>query len=242
MKVSVLSIPWRACLHETALLLGEGSYETGFPREASLVLGAHAQPHVDLPEGSVIFNTEHPSTWNPAFRELMARFPTIHYSSLIPGVHCPLGFSESFPKVTLKPERDIDVLFFGSMSPRRAKVLRECSARGLKVQALFGVFGKELESYVARAKVVLNVHYYTEPACFEYARVVPLLHSGVCVVTEDSPEENLIGHSASYEDLADECAYVVKHNYFRRSGEIDKDFLEETSMSENLTKALKEVL
>jgi hypothetical protein len=87
-------------------------------------------------------------------------------------------------------------------------------ALGLNVKiAPFGTFGRPLADLISKSKVVLNVHYYTEPACFEYARVVPLIHSGVCVLSEVSQawEGRGLAAMAPYESLAKDARFLVDH-------------------------------
>ena len=45
------------------------------------------------------------------------------------------------------------------------------------------MYGRELDQYIARSKVVLNLHFY-EKASFEIFRVSHLLANHKCVVTE----------------------------------------------------------
>ena len=59
--------------------------------------------------------------------------------------------------------RDVDVLFFGLMNPRRAALLAAVNASGLAVHVLTGetmTFGGALDTILARTKIVLNLHFY----------------------------------------------------------------------------------
>lgn len=84
--------------------------------------------------------------------------------------------------------KDIDVLFYGSMNDRRAKVIDQIKNMGLNVQAVFGIYGPELSILIHRSKVVLNMHYY-DSSVFEAVRVLPLLASRVAVVSEKSVDD-----------------------------------------------------
>ena len=60
-------------------------------------------------------------------------------------------------------DRDVDVLFFGLMNPRRAALLAAVNASGLAVHVLTGetmTFGGALDGILARTKIVLNLHFY----------------------------------------------------------------------------------
>ena len=99
----------------------------------------------------------------------MARFPVWDYSQANVDVlraaghqrvsHVPLGYVPELARVRAVPKQDIDVLFYGSRNERRNHVLAQLQARGLKVQALFGVYGEQRDQYIGRAKVVLNTHF-----------------------------------------------------------------------------------
>jgi hypothetical protein len=113
----------------------------------------------------------------------------------------------------LPEEEDLDVLFYGALNERRRRVLEDCLARGLRVEHLFGVYGAARDRFIARAKLVLNVHFYPTQI-FEAIRVSYLLSNRKVVLSEwnDQPEssgpatrdafEPLVVR-ARYEDLAD---------------------------------------
>lgn len=232
-RVVLLLNPWYECLEDTARLLTLGlgcdiiklSPEQGISdtRFRSVILGLHASPQVRVPSDSIIYQTEHPSTWAPSYAVQLQAHETWTYSQHAKGLltsikHVPLGYSPDFPRIIPSYEQDIDVLFFGSMNHRRSFVLGQCERQGLNVQAApMGTFGADLHALIARAKVVLNVHYYTAPSCFEYARVVPLVHSGVCVLSENSEQGEGTGlaATASYENLANAAKALVENKELR---------------------------
>ena len=118
----------------------------------------------------------------------------------------PLGYGKNLENI-ISAEKDIDVLFYGGVNERRKRILHELEARGLRVKILSDVYGRERDQYIARAKIVLNIHYY-DMAIFESARIHYLLNNKVFVVTEQSvdnpyPKVDLIG--VPYEKLVDEC-------------------------------------
>jgi hypothetical protein len=110
--------------------------------------------------------------------------------------------------------QDIDVLFYGSVNERRARVIVELRNRGLNAQAVFGVYGAPRDSLIARAKVVLNLHYY-DTSIFEIVRVSYLLANRKAVVsechdgTEIDPDMVDAVRLAPYEQLVDACVDLV---------------------------------
>jgi len=102
--------------------------------------------------------------------------------------HVPYGWHPALERC--KPsEKDIDVLFFGSMSDRRARIIEELSSQ-CSVRAVQGVYGAELDALVSRAKVVVNIHFCDEPHPLEVVRLAYLMANGACVVTEPGWEDD----------------------------------------------------
>jgi hypothetical protein len=121
----------------------------------------------------------------------------------------PLVPSDSLV-TTGEEAKSVDVLFYGTMSERRAKVLDELRALGLKIEVVAGAYGHELAPAVRRARLVLHVHFY-ETRLFPIARVLQPVAMGVPVVCETSlfSALNDWAHSgivfADYGHLAETC-------------------------------------
>jgi SAM-dependent methyltransferase len=80
--------------------------------------------------------------------------------------------------------RPIDLLFFGSMNERRAKLIARIEACGRKVTTLnTPVYGPERDLIVAQARGVLNCHFYAS-ARFEQVRAFQVLSLGTPLVAE----------------------------------------------------------
>jgi hypothetical protein len=54
--------------------------------------------------------------------------------------HVPLGYATELPRISRATEQDIDVLFYGSLNPRRAAVLDQLRQAGLAVEFAFNGF------------------------------------------------------------------------------------------------------
>ncbi len=64
-------------------------------------------------------------------------------------------------------KRPIDLLFFGSMNPRRKRIIERIERTGRTVAAFDGpVYGPERDAVIVQARAVLNCHYY-DSARFE---------------------------------------------------------------------------
>jgi hypothetical protein len=98
--------------------------------------------------------------------------------------HVPLGYAPALNRIARSAEQDIDVLFYGDVSARRARVLDALRASGLNVVILLDVFGPERDAFIARAKVVLNIHNHDGIKALETPRVFYLLANRKAIVTE----------------------------------------------------------
>ena len=162
-------------------------------------------------------------------------------------VHCPVGYVPSMEVIEASPQDDIDVLHYGSMNPRRARILNLLEARGLKVVRLFGVYGRERDQMIARSKVVVNIHFYGQPI-FEIFRVSHLLANRRCVVSEgggtDLELEDFAGRATrlvSYDDVVEACVELVKDERKRREqAERGYEAFRQADLVENVRKALEE--
>lgn len=86
-------------------------------------------------------------------------------------------------------ERDIDVLFYGSPTLRRAKALSSwMSASAFKYTTcwLTGVKGERLVDYLKRAKIVLNIHAFDGYVRQEQVRMFYPVINGCCIASENS--------------------------------------------------------
>ena len=215
-------------VHHALLILGHDSIiteETNCPGRRHIVLGSCLLPHyhLDLMPGSILYNLEQvspDSLWlTPDLVELFRRYPLWDYSKRnieqfrrmgIDGVaHVPLGYVPQLTRIAAA-EEDIDVLFIGSMNERRLAIIEALCARGVHAEWRFGVYGAERDQLIARAKIMLNVHYY-EAKIFEAVRVSYLLANKRFVISErgsaaqeDADFANGIVFAA-YDELVDTC-------------------------------------
>lgn len=97
--------------------------------------------------------------------------------------YLPVSFAPTLETSIEEVEKDIDVLFYGVLNPRRRSILSQLDEAGLNVQVLVGVFGEERNAYIERSKIILNVSYYGSDI-LESARVLEALALKKCVVSE----------------------------------------------------------
>ncbi|MBC7601099.1 MAG: hypothetical protein H7255_00355 [Ramlibacter sp.] len=134
-----------------------------------------------------------------------------HHPDSIPAMELPIVPS---PVIAFRPElvieREFDVLFFGSPTPRREVILQGLREAGLSVEVVAGAFASELTPAIKRARIVLHVHFYGT-GLFPVARVLQPVVQGVPIVCETSIQSALSDWSGSgivfapYEGLVQAC-------------------------------------
>ncbi len=198
-----------------------------------VLFGAH---HIDplilerLPGNSILFNLEQLVSGYPWFSrqylQTLSRFRVWDYSAKnidylhrsgisTSALHVPFGYSPCLTRIAPAAIEDVDVLFFGIQSERRLRILRELGKRGLNVVALNNVWGVQRDEWIARSKIVLNIH-HAHNGQFEIVRVLFLLANGKAVVSEalegDCLDQMLLGRLmvAPYDRLVDACVLLIQ--------------------------------
>ncbi|MBS0591066.1 MAG: hypothetical protein JSR65_10575 [Proteobacteria bacterium] len=209
-------------------LIGEG---------INFVFGAHLlAPTVALPPNSIIVNLEQLRGGvfaQPHYLERLKHHPVLDYSARnvarlraqIGNVHVhafEVGTMPAMSRIAPAAQQDVDVLFYGSINERRRAILDALSAAGLVVKVLFGVYGAERDAWIARSKIVLNVHFY-EDQIHELVRTSYLLANRKLVVSEceDVTEIDADVRQAlvavAYNQLVGTCVALVRDEPRRRA-------------------------
>ncbi|MFA5103867.1 MAG: hypothetical protein WC527_01650 [Candidatus Margulisiibacteriota bacterium] len=125
--------------------------------------------------------------------------------------YLPIGYHEKLETIEHKADKDIDVLFYGSLNERRKAILDGIS--GIKTKVLFGVYGRERDEYISRAKIILNVHSF-ESKILEVVRISYLLNNKCFIVSEESPINPYKKVDLSmfeYKDILESCKHFVEN-------------------------------
>jgi hypothetical protein len=203
------------------------------PDAIPIVFGAHLlsqSGESKLPADAILYNFEqlregYPHL-QPRYLALLRRFRVwdyssrnieyLHRSNTSPGAcHVPVGYAPHLSRIE-SIERDIDVLFFGRLTDRRQRILEGLADLGLEVRFLVGVFGQERDRWIARSKVVLNIHASTD-GLFEHLRVLYLLANRKAVVTEPGEGDELDPELmrglevVPYHSLIESCVRLVRN-------------------------------
>ena len=204
----------------------------------NILVGCHPLDQrdlADIPPSTIMVNTEQLYDedrfgWNENIYAFARNFETWDYSESnvaafdkrgISGVKLlRIGHQPQLTRIAKAKRPDIDVLFYGSVTDRREAILNGCRERGLTVVSLFGVYADERDRYIARSKLVLNLHNHAAEL-FEIVRVHYLLSNAVAVVSEVNPTTNIPEMyrdaiaAVPYEQVVDECVRLVRNGAAR---------------------------
>ena len=196
-----------------------GAYD---PKGTPIVFGAHLEKR--LPDNAVIYNTEQIFQWD--YIQTMKKHRVWDYSQknikklAHTGVKpelCPVAYMPSMTIPMPDVPRDIDVLMYGCRNDRRQHIYEQLNAVGINAYFAFDVWGAKRDALIARAKIVLNVHFYEE-AIFEIFRCAHLMANRKCIVSEVGKdidlEESLYGCIvfAQYEHIVEKCVSLLKYD------------------------------
>ncbi|VCU69455.1 Methyltransferase domain protein [Pigmentiphaga humi] len=101
--------------------------------------------------------------------------------------YLPIGFDADMAPLEGQPSYEYDVLFYGDVNNDRRRQYLEQLGRHFKVKVVRELFGAPLYEEMAKAKVVVNIHYY-EGALLETTRVYECLSQNKLVVSESSSD------------------------------------------------------
>ena len=202
------------------------------PEKKKIIFGGHLLNN-DLinkvPNNSIVFNTEQIESNTEEWRERIIKLANrnielwdyslfnIKFTQDKTNIKAKLfeiGYQRELNRITHKKTKKVDVLFYGSINDRRKIIIDKLIEKNIKVKCLFGVYGKDRDDWIAKSKLVLNMHMY-DSKIFEIIRVFYLMTNGVPVVAEydDKTKINnnfLMGiKTAPYNDLVEMIVHLV---------------------------------
>ena len=156
--------------------------------------------------------------------ELHRRYPHA------PAEFVPLAYSSVLTRLP-RIDQDIDVLFYGTVSPRRLAVLDALARAGAKVfvgrrqhgnridaagdEINPAIYGGERDALIQRAKIVLNIHHY-ESQILEVVRLSYLMSNSKAIVSECGPNTEVYPHLrdglclVGYDQLVGTCLHLLQ--------------------------------
>jgi hypothetical protein len=122
------------------------------------------------------------------------------------------GYHPAVHDVRAKRERDIDFLFYGSITPYRREMLEQLSARGHQVVAVFDPRAPYRNDLIGRARVNLAPIQGPGMEHFAYGRVCYLLNNDSLIVVERCEDQQWLEScfiSTSKDNWIDVCEQTL---------------------------------
>jgi hypothetical protein len=111
-----------------------------------------------------------------------------------------LGYHPAMEEVVHKQKKDIDFLFYGSLTPHRQKMIQELRRRGGNVLCVFDEAAMYRNDLIARTRVHLAPKQGPEMDHFCGSRILYLLNNRSIVVVERCREQEMFEHCFPYAD------------------------------------------
>lgn len=238
------SLAWSLTELDHHVNLTENSFSAS--HATNIIYGAELlPPDTVLPENCIFYNFEQPGHPRlPLVRELAKKYKVKIWDFSkrnlkswtdegISAIHVPVGYTPNLSRIPRAKVQDIDVLFYGWMTPRRSQIVQQLKDAGLKVYASDNLYGGSRDNLISRSKVVLNVHHDGRDM-FEIVRVSYLLANGKVVVTESSSDESDYSNFKGmfdfwlYERILEPCKEFIESRKIRS----DVEYTSMTKMRE----------
>ena len=227
-------------IHFSVLELGLKSqitfnYCDNNPSTKNIVLGAHLLNDnliEDIPENTIIFNTEQiesiTENWKKKILNLAKKniifwdysqynLDYLSKTINIKGKLFQIGYQKELNRINHNIDKNIDVLFYGSINARREHIINKLKDRKINVKTLFGVYGKERDNLIAKSKLILNMHMY-DSKIFEIVRVFYLLSNSIPVLTEVGSDTKFNNDfldlicKSTYENIEKNIIYLLEND------------------------------
>lgn len=174
----------------------------------------------------------------PSYFNLMKKYPVWDYAAgnverlkaagIDRAEYLPVTYMPILERIPTDIEQDIDVYFYGYLSPRRQQIVDQLKAKGLNVHVnefnASAAYG-DLDHFIARSKIILNITNYDQYHIFEMVRAALPLANHKVFVTELNPYSEIdpvmkeaVLH-CPYDQLVDFCVSIVNNPELRKQYE-----------------------
>jgi len=128
----------------------------------------------------------------------------------IDALYKPIGFHPKMERINHRTDKDVDFLFYGCNSERRHKIL-QVLADEYNFRSLFGVYGEQRDRWIARSKIVVDIHFF-ESKLFDEVRTSYLMNNRAFFILEETPHKKYTDTLvyASFDDFVETCKYYIE--------------------------------
>lgn len=143
----------------------------------------------------------------------------------------PFLYSKKLKRIENKDDLDIDILFYGSLTDDRLKVLSDIfnwSNSSERLAIIFNFDGEKLDEYISRAKIIVDLQTNIEvPNIQKQTRIFYALINDKCVVSEKS-RRNYYGNliiEAERDNIASTIFKVLREGIWKtHSNKLSEQF------------------
>lgn len=131
--------------------------------------------------------------------------------------HLPPGYHPSLEILQKKNIQDIDVMFVGSLHPRRMNIINQLKSKNLNVVSSNNLFGEQRNSLISRSKILLNIHAWEDLNILETVRLSFLLANNVFVISEIGDHDPYGGGVVfcEYSDIVNICEKYLSMDLYK---------------------------
>lgn len=160
----------------------------------------------------------------------------------------PPRYTESLKSVENSEEPDIDMLFYGSLTPRRLSIFSHLFNDTIirpedyeifikfKFVTTYNVFSEELDKLIGRSKIILNLNPYDGESRQQQTRIYYALNNNKCVLSEKNKFNyfgNLISEFNGKDDLYNQIMYLLRDDKWKEYTNKDYKQFSDSQVIEN---------
>lgn len=145
--------------------------------------------------------------------------------------HVPVGYLNEYEEPGITDNYDCDVLFYGDIQNERRRCFIEALGRVCRVKVHNDLFGDALHAEMARARLVVNIHYY-QGALLETTRLWECVSLGHLVISEraaDMDQHPELQQLVDFVDVDDIPAMVKRVVYWLNNDNLRRQRLEQNA-------------
>lgn len=144
----------------------------------------------------------------------------------------PFVYTKNLNKVKNKEELDIDIFFFGTITPHRHKMLDLLNNSGFLMEKTFiwscGIYKDKLDELIGRSKIILDLHTIEneEDQIQKQSRIFYSLINDKCVISEKS-KRNYFGDlivECNSTELVETIEHYLKTQKWKEYGNVSEKF------------------
>ncbi|MGF6876461.1 DUF4915 domain-containing protein [Paraburkholderia sp. MM5477-R1] len=136
--------------------------------------------------------------------------------------HLPIGYIPNYCPGLDDVEPDYDVLFYGDVNNDRRRHFIGEIEKHYHVKVINNLFGRELQEEVARAKLVINVHYYAG-ALLETTRIYECLSLNKLIISESSSDikrHSELAELVDFVEIDDVSAMISRIDHWLKNDDL----------------------